>query len=101
MTKSLEAFLRLPISVYVGAKDCETEDHALRRNPVLDAAQGCERRMRAAKYRDAILSAALAHDIHPSVQFHELPGCGHSFAHAPHPASLPDLFLAEPREMES
>ena len=93
MTKGLEAFLRLPISIYVGAEDCETEDLTLRRNPILDAAQGCERRMRAAKYRDAILSAALAHNMHPSVQFHELPGCGHSFAQCAASGKLPELVL--------
>lgn len=93
MRKGLEAFLRLPISIYVGAEDCEKEDPALRRNPVLDAAQGCERRMRAAKYRDAILSAALAHNIHTSVQFHELPGCGHSFAQCAETGKLTKLVL--------
>lgn len=80
MTRGLDAFLRLPINIYVGEKDCIEEDAALRRNAVLDAAQGCERRMRARRYRDALLAATEARDIEPAIKFHELPGCGHSFA---------------------
>lgn len=80
MTRGLDAFLRLPISIYVGEQDCREDDAALRRNAVLDAAQGCERRMRARNYLDALLAAAKARSIEPVLKFHELPGCGHGFA---------------------
>ncbi len=93
MAQGLEAFLRLPISIYVGAEDSKNNDPALRRNPVLDAAQGCDRRMRAGMYRDALISAAKVRNIHPSVQFHELPGCGHSFAQCAGAGDLIKLVL--------
>ena len=80
MARGLDAFLRLPINIYVGEKDNIEEDAALRRNAVLDAAQGCERRMRARTYHDALLAAAKARNIEPAIKFHELLGCGHSFA---------------------
>jgi len=88
MTRGLDAFLRLPINIYVGEKDCNEVDAALRRNAVLDAAQGCERRTRACKYHDALLAVAKARDIQPVLEFHELPGCGHSFAQCAGSGSL-------------
>lgn len=88
MTRGLEAFLRLPISIYVGSEDHGENEPSLRRNPVLDTAQGCERRMRARKYHDALLAAAKARNIEPVLQFHELPGCGHSFAQCARSGSL-------------
>ncbi len=77
MTRGLDAFLRLPISISVGSLDNQQEDLTLRRNEVLDASQGSDRLSRAKSYQDAIEAAAKERGVTASVRFHELPGCGH------------------------
>ena len=78
MLQGLDAFLRLPISISVGALDNQQEDPTLRRNDVLDASQGADRLTRARSYQDAIEAVAKERGVTASVRFNELPGCGHS-----------------------
>ena len=78
MSQGLDAFLRLPISISVGALDNQQEDPTLRRNDVLDASQGADRLTRARSYQDAIEAVAKERGVTASVRFNELPGCGHS-----------------------
>ena len=77
MLQGLDAFLRLPISIYVGSLDNQQEDPTLRRNDVLDASQGADRLTRARSYQDAIEAAAKERGVTASVRFNELAGCGH------------------------
>lgn len=74
----LPTFLKLPIRVYVGAEDT-ARDPALRRHPLLESAQGRNRRTRAHSYAKACIAAAEARGIAPDVQLDEIPGCAHSF----------------------
>lgn len=91
MLLGLNAFLRLPVSIYVGGDDIGTDEPTLRRNPALDASQGCSRRARAAAYRDALCAA---HDGQAVIRHFELPGCGHSFDECVETGGLIDLVLS-------
>lgn len=94
MMRGLDAFLRLPISISVGGLDNQREESGLRRNDVLDASQGCDRLTRANSYRDAVEAAARERGVAPSLQFHELPGCGHSAVHCIEAGGLVDRVLS-------
>lgn len=91
MTQGLDAFLRLPVNIFVGALDTKTDEKALRRNPTLDAAQGQHRLARAQAYQAAFTDAALARGIEPAVRFRELAACGHDFAQCVEEGGLADL----------
>lgn len=78
MRASLDAYLRLPVSVSIGAKD-RFSDAAVRRTPALDKAQGTNRFERAARYCAAFERAAHEHSIVPDITLTTLPNCLHSF----------------------
>ncbi|SFQ63940.1 Pimeloyl-ACP methyl ester carboxylesterase [Roseivivax halotolerans] len=72
----LDAYLRLPLRIYVGDEDIE-RDEALRTGAALDAGQGRTRRDRAHAYARAVRGAAERRGIAPDVTMTELPGCHH------------------------
>lgn len=75
----LDAFLSLPICVFVGEGDTE-QDGALRRSALIDGAQGGNRVERARAFAAAINAAAASRGMPAPARFQILPGAGHSFA---------------------
>lgn len=73
----LDAYLRLPLRIYVGEKDTERDD-ALRTGALLDAGQGRTRRDRAHAYVRAVRAAAESRGIIPDITITELSGCRHN-----------------------
>lgn len=78
MRAALDAFLRLPIRVCVGAND-DVRDANTRSGAAIDLQQGSHRRERAARWSEAIASAAAQRGIVPRVELALLPGVGHDF----------------------
>jgi len=78
LTANLGRFLALPIAVCVGSDD-NAPDPNTRSGPAIDAQQGTHRLARAARWAQALRTAARAHGVAPSVTFHVLPFCGHDF----------------------
>ncbi len=75
----LDEFLRLPITVAVGARD-DVVDQNTRSNKVLDQTQGRTRVERAARWVAALDRAARARGLSdPDLRHELLPGCGHDF----------------------
>ena len=72
----LDAYLRLPVRLYVGDEDVE-RDEALRVGAALDAGQGRTRRDRAHAYAHAVRAVAECRGIAPDITMTELRGCGH------------------------
>jgi pimeloyl-ACP methyl ester carboxylesterase len=75
---NLARFLRLPIDVYVGERDTES-DRNTRRGDYIDSQQGRHRMERAANWVNALTRAAAAHGLQPNVTLTVLKGCGHDF----------------------
>lgn len=75
--RRLAEFLRIPIEVAVGIEDQE-RDASLRRGAI-DAQQGWNRRVRAARWVQAVRAAARRHGLDASIRITELPGAGHDF----------------------
>lgn len=75
----VEAFLRLPIHVWVGERD-DRSDSYLRQDSGLDTAQGLGRLQRARRWTDALRAAATARGIAADVGLTVLQGQGHDFA---------------------
>lgn len=92
MRASLEAYLQLPISVFIGADD-RLSDAAVRRTPALDAAQGTNRLERAQRYCEVLGHTAHARDITPNISLTTLPGCRHSFEQCVKIGGLDQLVL--------
>ena len=91
--------MRLPITIYVGDQDDGEQGPALRRNPIVDNAQGRDRRTRAHAYLKTIRAAAQARGVTASISLQELPGCGHSFAHCASVGGLVErVFRQKPRK---
>lgn len=78
MASDLDRFLRLPIQVLVGEND-NTPDANTRRNRHVDRQQGTDRRVRAARWHQALVQAARARGIRPRSALHILPDCRHDF----------------------
>ncbi|MEL7462653.1 MAG: hypothetical protein AAFN79_01200 [Pseudomonadota bacterium] len=89
MADNLDRFLDLPVSVYVGVEDDDPAAPALRRNPALDAAQGADRRARAAAYVGGMKRAGCR-----IAELIELPRCGHAFTDCIRFGGLADRVLA-------
>jgi pimeloyl-ACP methyl ester carboxylesterase len=87
MRAQVEAFLRLPVRVYVGGKDT-LRDAALRRTDTIDRAQGLNRLVRAGTFVDAFRAAAFNRGIAPNALLTILPGCGHDFSECAREAAL-------------
>lgn len=92
MQAGLDAYLRLPINIMVGAKDTQV-DQALRRSPELDANQGHNRLERARRYHAALSELAQQRAIRPQISFTLLAGCGHSFSQCVKTGGLDRLVL--------
>jgi len=77
-TLDLRAFLRLPLRVWVGARD-DSADHHLRIDEQISAAQGGSRVERARRWVQAVHDAAASRSIDGDIACELLPGAGHSF----------------------
>ena len=71
-------FLRVPITVLVGADDTEQGEN-LRRNPLVDRQQGTTRRERARRWVEAMNDAARRRGLEPPASYEEVAGIEHSF----------------------
>lgn len=78
VTFNPEAYLQVPVTVLVGAKD--TEPHKLRGSERVNQQQGLTRIERARNWVAAMHAQAAAHGVAPRVTLAELPEAGHSFA---------------------
>lgn len=95
----LDAFLRLPVRLYVGENDTAREA-ALRQNPALDARQGMTRLERARTYHAAFTAAAQRRGIQPDITLTLLPGCGHDFTECARTGGLARLVCASQEEQK-
>lgn len=92
MIAGLDAYLRLPINIIIGADDT-VSDTALRRSADLDAAQGVNRVERAQRYHAALTAQAHRRAITPHITFTLLPNSGHSFSRCVKSGGLDRLVL--------
>lgn len=90
---AMPAYLRLPVRVFVGTADCD-RDEALRKNPVLDLAQGSTRIARAKSYVRHFRVAARARGIAPDISLTLLPGIAHDVVQAVRHGGLAALVTA-------
>lgn len=77
----VDAFLRLPVHVLVGARDVE-RSAGLRTGESLDRRQGRDRLTRALRWMDHLEEVARTRGVGPQVSFDLLPETGHSFTEA-------------------
>lgn len=77
----VDAFLRLPVHVLVGARDI-VRGAALRTGESLDRRQGRDRLTRALRWMDHMEEVAATRGVRPQVTFDLLPETGHSFTEA-------------------
>lgn len=75
---ALPRFLRLPIRVFAGHLDNQTDENT-RHTPELDARQGTNRLDRARTWTMALKQAAKCVGIDGDIVLHEVPRCGHKF----------------------
>lgn len=79
MKSGLNRYLDRPITLYVGTKDGDPTDKALRRKPELDAAQGRTRLTRARRYADTINNLQTKLGLTATCTLRELTHCFHDF----------------------
>lgn len=87
-----EAFLQVPMTVLVGARDFETRN--LRSNPELDRQQGTSRVERARRWVLAMRMAARLYRVDADISYQEVPGIGHSFGQLVTRGYLRELIIA-------
>ncbi|MEL6301538.1 MAG: alpha/beta fold hydrolase [Pseudomonadota bacterium] len=87
-----EAFLKVPMSVLVGAQDFETKN--LRSNPELDKQQGMSRVERARRWVLSMRMAARLYRVDADISYQEVPGIGHSFSQFVTRGYLRELIIA-------
>lgn len=75
---NFDQFLRIPVTVAVGARDSIADDNT-RSGPAIDAQQGRSRLVRASAWATAVEKAGRLNGISTDVRFHVLARCGHSF----------------------
>lgn len=97
MRAELDAFLRLPIRVCVGAKD-NVRDPNTRGGAAIDRQQGRDRRTRAARWVEALEIEAAVRGIVPRVKLSVLPDCGHDFRGCVRRGGLAKLVLPDPAD---
>lgn len=95
MRSRLDAFLRLPIDVCVGARD-DRRDANLRSGDALDRQQGRNRRARASRWSEALAIEAAVRGVVPHIRLAVLPGCGHDFRRCAQRGGLAERVLREP-----
>lgn len=92
MMAGLDSYLRLPISVFVGANDT-VADPAFRRSPELDVNQGTNRLMRAKRYHAVLSELAHLRVIRSRISISLLPNSSHSFSQCVKSGGLDRLVL--------
>jgi pimeloyl-ACP methyl ester carboxylesterase len=97
MHATLDAFLRLPIQVCVGAND-KVRDPNTRTGAAIDRQQGRNRRERASRWSEALAIAAAVRGIVPRVGLSVLPGVGHDFRRCAQRGGLAELVLSSPTD---
>jgi pimeloyl-ACP methyl ester carboxylesterase len=88
-----EAFLRVPIAVFVGGEDTASGEN-LRRNPDVDRQQGVTRLERAQTWVAAMRRAAHARGLEPLVTYEQVAGIRHSFKQFMQEGGLGDRVFA-------
>jgi poly(3-hydroxybutyrate) depolymerase len=78
MQARLDAFLRLPIDVCVGARD-NRRDANTRSGAAIDRQQGRDRRARASRWSEGLAIEAAVRGIAPRITLSVLSGVGHNF----------------------
>lgn len=76
---ALEAFLRLPMALWVGERDTR-DDALLRSEPAIGLRQGAHRLERAQRWAEAVRAEARHRGIEQPIPLHTLPRAGHDFA---------------------
>jgi pimeloyl-ACP methyl ester carboxylesterase len=94
MRAQIDNYLRLPVRVYVGSRDTHN-DKALRKDPVINATQGVNRRQRAETYVRRFAAAAARRGILPDVRLSVLKNCSHDFIQCAQRAALSKLVLGD------
>jgi pimeloyl-ACP methyl ester carboxylesterase len=74
----LDQFLRIPINVAVGARDCLADDNT-RSGVAINMQQGLSRLARGRAWAAAVEKAGADRGFATDVRFHVLAACGHSF----------------------
>jgi pimeloyl-ACP methyl ester carboxylesterase len=92
LAAGLDRFLRLPIRVCVGDRDC-IPDRNTRAGEAIETHQGIDRKTRAHRWADALRAAAEARGVTPDLRFHVLPDCGHDFGDCVHNGHLDRVIL--------
>ena len=95
LASGLDTFLRLPITVAVGAED-DQPDPNTRSGPAIDRQQGVDRVARAARWTEALRQAATARGLTPQVQLSILPETDHDFRRCVECGGLDRLVLPDP-----
>ncbi len=95
MRSRLDAFLRLPIDVCVGARD-DRRDANTRSGDAIDRQQGRNRRARASRWSEALAIEAAVRGIVPRIRHVVLPGCGHDFRRCAQRGGLAEQVLRVP-----
>lgn len=90
----LDRFLRIPIQVCVGERDC-VPDSKTRGGASIDAHQGKDRVTRASRWAEALNAAAVARGITAQIAFQRLPGCGHDFGDCVRDGGLDHVVLPD------
>ena len=94
LASGLDAFLRLPITVAVGAED-NRPDHLTRSGPAIDRQQGEDRVTRAIRWADALKQAAAARALTPRTRLRILPESDHDFRRCVERGGLDRLVLPD------
>lgn len=92
MQAALGEFLRLSIHVYVGDLD-NTPDPNTRSGEMIDRRQGHHRLARAARWTEAVNSAAAKYGVDPRISLTVLPNVGHNFRNCMVRAGLANLVM--------
>lgn len=88
----LDDFLRIPITVCVGALD-NRPDRNVRSGPDIERQQGRDRMTRASRWVEALRCVARQRGVSPDISHEVLPGCGHDFAACVEQGGLGRLIL--------
>ena len=89
----LDKFLSIPMTVAVGAKDCEPDANT-RRGESIDRQQGNNRLERATRWTFAMRAEAHRRHVHAQIDLKILPRCGHSFNRCVRRGGLDKIILS-------
>ncbi len=94
MRRNLDAFLRIPITVAVGARDCKS-DSSTRRGPEIDRQQGTNRLDRATRWVEVMREEAHRRRVPARIDLKILPRSGHSFTRCVERGGLDEVLLPD------